>query len=287
MTSISGERDKMNCSKNEKRIVFKNIKPLNLALTLDCGQSFRWAENADGSWHGVAFEKGVDVFYENETLYIYGDVKEQDEALWLEYFDLDRDYAAICAKLCQDLWLNKAITAYPGIRILKQNPWEALCSFIISQNNNIPRIKGIINRLCAEFGTYLGQGDFSFPKAEVLAQKSAEDLTPLRAGFRVKYILDAAKKVANGEVDLQKIKALPLDQARIELQKIKGVGPKVAECALLYGFGKIEAFPVDVWVRKIMLELYSQGLPACTQGVEGIAQQYLFHWRRNIENPIK
>ena len=118
------------------------------------------------------------------------------------------------------------------------------------------------------------------PKAG-LAVLSEQDLAPIRSGFRAKYILDAARRVAGGETELEKVAAMPMDEARAELQKIKGVGPKVAECALLYGFGRAEAFPVDVWVKRIMQELYPEGLPACTENVEGIAQQYLFHWRRN------
>lgn len=269
------------------KLVIKNVLPLDESLTLDCGQSFRWSKTENGNWHGVAFGRSVDVHVENSSLIITGDVTEDDKNLWRKYFDIETDYAAICEKLCTDKWLSKAITAYPGIRILRQEPWEALCSFIISQNNNIPKIKGIIERLCLNFGTELENGDFSFPEAETLAEKTAEDLAPLRSGFRAKYIIDAAKKVADKTVDIEKIPFMPIEEARTELQKINGVGPKVAECALLYGFGRKDAFPVDVWVRRIMGELYPEGLPECTLGVEGIAQQYLFHWRRNIENPFE
>lgn len=274
----------MNFQNKKSVVTLTKIHPLDISLTLDCGQCFRWSENPDGSWHAVVNSKSIDAKIEGENLLIFGD---DDADFWVEYFDLSRDYGSICNTLCEDKWLNLAIGAYPGIRILHQNPWETLCSFIISQNNNIPRIKGIIARLCSSFGEDLGNGDFSFPSAEIIAEKSAEDLAPLRAGFRVKYILDAAKKVAGGEVDLEKIKTLPIDEARTELQKISGVGPKVAECALLYGFGRVDAFPVDVWVRRIMAELYPDGLPEITKGIEGIAQQYLFHWRRNIENPFE
>ncbi|MCQ2471624.1 MAG: DNA-3-methyladenine glycosylase 2 family protein [Clostridia bacterium] len=274
-------------SENLKKLVLKGVTPLDAGLTLDCGQSFRWSENKNGTWHGVAFGRSVDVFVDGDELIITGDVNENDEQLWRDYFDLNTDYGTICQNLCEDKWLNKAISAYAGIRILKQEPWEALCSFIISQNNNIPRIKGIIERLCATFGEKLSSGDYSFPSAQVLSKESVESLAPLRAGFRAKYIIDAAKKVADGTVDLEKINSMPIEDARLELQKISGVGPKVAECTLLYGFGKKEAFPVDVWVRRIMGELYPDGLPQCTKGVEGIAQQYLFHWRRNVENPFE
>lgn len=165
---------------------------------------------------------------------------------------------------------------------MRQEPWEALCSFIISQNNNIPRIKGIIKRLCESFGEELESGMYTFPSPEVLSGKAPEDLASLRAGFRAKYIIDAANKVSSGEIDFDKIAASPIEFGRQELQKIKGVGKKVAECTLLYGFGKYEAFPEDVWVKRIMAEMYPDGLPACTKGSEGIAQQYLFHWRRTV-----
>lgn len=274
----------MNSQKNQ--LIIDEIYPLDLSLTLDCGQSFRWQKNDDGSWHGVVKGRAVDVEIKDGSLVISGDVSESDRALWREYFDLDRNYGEICASLCADKWLKRAIEEYPGIRILKQDPWEALCSFIISQNNNIPRIKGIIARLCTSFGKDLGNGDFAFPDAKTIAEKTPEALAPLRAGFRVKYILDCAEKTASGKIDLNNIGDMPMEEARAELQKISGVGPKVAECALLYGFGRVEAFPVDVWVRRIMEELYPEGLPKCTRGVEGIAQQYLFHWRRNIENSV-
>ena len=269
--------------KNMKKTIALDCSDgLDLSLTLDCGQCFRWSENEDGSWHAVVQGKKADVYTENQKLYVCGDGSEVNEKFWQSYFDLGRDYSSVCEKLKTDKWLKKAIEAYPGIRILKQDPWETLCSFIISQNNNIPRIKGIIERLCTFFGEDLGGGDFSFPSAERLAILSEQDLAPIRSGFRAKYILDAARRVAVGETELEKVAAMPIDEARAELQKIKGVGPKVAECALLYGFGRTEAFPVDVWVKRLMQELYPEGLPACTENVEGIAQQYLFHWRRNI-----
>lgn len=273
----------MEAFREKNSIIYKNVDTLNIALTLDCGQSFRWSENEDGSWHGVAFGRAVNIAQNGETITVCGDIRDGDEQLWADYFDLGRDYGAICEKLKADGWLSKAINAYSGIRILKQDEWEALCSFIISQNNNIPRIKGIVERLCMTFGEDLGGGDFSFPSAERLAHLSPDDLAPLRAGFRNKYIIDAAQKVAGGEVDLIKMRSCDMDEARAELIKIKGVGAKVAECTLLYGCGRVEAFPVDVWVRRIMAELYPDGLPECTEGVEGIAQQYLFHWRRNLD----
>lgn len=277
----------MNLKTTQNALVFDKVSPLDLSLTLDCGQCFRWTENSDGSWHGVVGSKKVDAVCEGGSLILTGDVSENDREMWSRYFDLRRDYSSLCERFCADKWLKKAVDAYPGIRVLHQEPWETLCSFIISQNNNIPRIKGIIDRLCHNFGEDLGGGDFTFPSAQTIAQKTPEDLSVLRAGFRVKYILDAAKKVSDGEIDLAGIENADIETARLELQKISGVGPKVAECALLYGFGRVDAFPVDVWVRRIMEELYPDGLPECTEGAQGIAQQYLFHWRRNVGNPFE
>ncbi len=262
-------------------IVFDGVNDLNLALTFDCGQAFRWSRNTDGSWHAAVKDRSVDVIQQGNTITVRGDT---DSRFWIKYLDLERDYGAICRRLKTDKWLNMAITEYGGIRILRQDPWEALCSFVISQNNNIPRIKGIIERLCAAFGDDLGEGDFSFPSAQRLAGCTVEELAPLRAGFRAKYIVDAAQKVASGEVKLSQLESGDMEFCRAELMKIKGVGAKVAECTLLYGCGRMEAFPVDVWVKRIMSELYPDGLPECTDGVEGIAQQFLFHWRRNTES---
>lgn len=264
----------------DNSIIFDEADNLNLALTLDCGQAFRWIQKPNGAWHAVVSGRAVDITQDGERITVIGDT---DERFWRTYLDLDRDYGAICEKLKADRWLNRAIKEYSGIRILRQDTWEALCSFIISQNNNIPRIKGIIERLCTAFGDDLGNGDFGFPSAERLAKCSVEDLAPLRSGFRAKYIIDAAQKVAGGAIDLDILTTENMDVCRAELIKIKGVGAKVAECTLLYGCGRIEAFPVDVWVKRIMAELYPEGLPECTFGIEGIAQQFLFHWRRNTE----
>lgn len=249
----------------------------NLGLSLDCGQAFRWVYK-DEMWHGVAYGTPLAVQQTEKEIIFYNCTEDTFNNIWKRYFDFDLDYGKIVSSY-DDKHLISAVKEYNGIRILRQEPWEALCSFIISQNNNIPRIKGIIERLCDIFGE--GEnGKKSFPSAEKIATLSVEDLSPLRAGFRAKYIIDAAQKVSKGEVDFEMIEKNPIEFGREELQKIKGVGAKVAECTLLYGFHKLEAFPVDVWVKRIMTELYPDGLPECTKGTEGIAQQYLFHWRR-------
>ena len=273
----------INENKAETKEVTLTCPCLDAALTLDCGQAFRWAQQPDGGWHGVAYGRPLTVYQNGENVTFRGADEAVFEAIWRRYFDLDRDYSAVCERLKADEYMRAAVTEFPGIRILRQEPWEALCSFIISQNNNIPRIKGIIDRLCRLLGEPLGGEDYAFPTPEAVAAAGVEGLAPIRAGFRAKYIIDAAQKVSRGEIDFDRIAAEGLDYGREELIKIKGVGAKVAECTLLYGFGKVAAFPVDVWVRRIMQELYPNGLPECAEGVRGIAQQYLFHWRRSRE----
>ncbi len=271
----------MNYEIKDKDIKVTRCECLNVELCLFCGQAFRWKKNADGSFHGVVAEKVTDII-QDETGIIFRNTSEEDfVSLWCDYFDLENDYVSKVKKFSEDKYLKAAAEEYYGIRILHQKPWEALCSFIISQNNNIPRITGIIERLCENFGEKIGENDYTFPSYESLKNVTAEDLAPLRAGFRSKYIVDAVNKLCSGEISLEKISEMPIEEARLELMKIKGVGAKVAECTLLYGFGRKEAFPVDVWVKKIMAEMYPQGMPDCTKDMEGIAQQYLFHWRRN------
>jgi N-glycosylase/DNA lyase len=265
-----------------KNIILKNQECFNIALSLDCGQAFRWRKNEDDIWSGVVKNKYLKLKQiKNNEIIFYDTTEEEFNLIWKEYFDLDRDYNLIL-KNYNEPNLVTACEKYNGIRILKQDEWEAICSFIISQNNNIPRIKGIIERLCENFGERTGES-YTFPSADVLADKTLDDLSVLRAGFRAKYILDAAKKISTKEVDIEKIKTLNFEAAKTELLKIKGVGEKVAQCSLLYGFGRIEAFPQDVWVKRIVSELYPDGLPECIKGTEGIAQQYLFHWRRNLD----
>ncbi len=256
---------------------------VNLDHSLDCGQSFRWKKSEDNIWQAVAYGRKIFIKQADEkTLIFYNTTEDDFNLIWKNYFDLERDYDAIISRFKDDKFLFEATEKYKGLRVLNQEPWEAICSFIISQNNNIPRIKGIIERLCETFGEDLGDGFYTFPDAEKISTLSLEDLAPLRAGFRAKYILDAAQKVANKEIDLEKIFNEDITFGREELMKIKGVGAKVSECALLYGFRKTEAFPVDVWVKRIMEELYPEGMPECAYPELGIAQQYLFHWRRNL-----
>ncbi len=276
----------MKIKKDGNNLIVYDLDCINLDYTLDCGQSFRW-EKTENIWSSVVFGKRIHIEQKDEnTLIFYNTTEEDFENLWKNYFDLGRDYSAIISRFENDKYLKKSSEEYYGIRVLNQEPWEALCSFIISQNNNIPRIKGIIKRLCENFGEDLGDGFFAFPSAEKISAFTPEDLAPLRSGFRAKYIIDAAKKVTSGEINFEKILTNDISFGRESLMKICGVGPKVAECCLLYGLKKSDAFPVDVWVKRIMSELYENGLPECAYPEIGIAQQYLFHWRRNLDNKL-
>ncbi|MBR0413221.1 MAG: DNA-3-methyladenine glycosylase 2 family protein [Eubacterium sp.] len=261
-------------------LVVSGVECLDLDLTLDCGQAFRWVKQDDGSYSGVAGgyflniskNDSGDLIFKNTT-------KDSFDNFFRNYFDLDKDYKKICETLKQDELLRATIDEYYGIRILNQEPWEALCSFVISQQNNIKRIKLIISRLCKAYGDEVAGGWYTFPSAERLAELSEEDFAALGLGYRAKYVEKLAKDVACGKIDLDKIKNLPLEEARKELLNIYGVGIKVANCALLFGFQFYSAFPVDVWMKRVM-EYYPNGLPECFDGIEGIAQQYLFHWAR-------
>ncbi len=256
------------------------VTHLSLAETLDCGQAFRWKEKESGLWCGVAGNKYLELELKGDTLILYNTSLLDYKNFWENYFDLKTDYGEIISKISHNEILREAAKLGDGIRILRQNSWEALCSFIFSQNNNIERIKGIIERLCENFGENLGNGFYSFPTAEKLASLTIEDLEVLRSGFRAKYAIDAAKRVVSGEIDLNKISKMPIEEARNELVKIYGVGEKVADCTLLFGMYRIDAFPRDVWIKRAMEKLFPEGLPKETEGYEGIVQQYLFYYAR-------
>jgi len=254
-----------------------NITNFDLAKTLDCGQAFRWKMQPDGSFIGAAQGFAAKITQNGDEITIYSDA---DERFWHKYFDLDTDYAAIIEALNKVEQMKEPCRLCGGIRVLRQDGWEVLASFIISQNNNIKRISGIIERFCENFGEEIGMGLYSFPSAEKIAALTVDDLAPLRCGFRARYLIDAAQKVANGEVDLDALYTLPIDEARASLKTIVGVGNKVADCALLFGFYRVECFPVDVWIRRALEEFFPDGLPDEVIPYAGIAQQFIFDYMR-------
>ena len=255
---------------------FIKLEYIDLNTTFNCGQCFRWEQIQQDSdtFTGYAGNKSVTV-RQGENGITLLDVNEVDIPFWERYFCADEDYSSLIERFCADSTLKLACEFAPGIRVLRQEPFETLISFIISQNNHIKRITGIIKDMCRQFG---GNG---FPTPADIAALSEGDLTQLGAGYRARYILDAAKKVNFGEIKLDEIEKMPYTVAKGELLKIIGVGEKVADCVLLFGFHKTEAFPRDVWIKRLIAEYYPDKLPDCIKGYEGIAQQFLFHYVRN------
>ncbi|MBP3581036.1 MAG: DNA-3-methyladenine glycosylase 2 family protein [Clostridia bacterium] len=266
-------------------------RPNNFDITqiFDCGQCFRFNrhKSKENTYCGVAFSRYLEITQQDNQLYINTN-SDDFENIWSNFFDLSTDYNSILSTFSDDEVLFKAASFSSGIRILRQDPWEALCSFIISQNNNIPRIKGIIENMSRAFGEKFRCGDdeyYAFPTAQALYEAGEDKIFSLKTGFRAKYIYDCAKLVTLGELDLEKIKTQPTTLAMQSLQQVKGIGPKVASCALLFGFSKYDAFPVDVWVKKILEKYYKD--KTCSHfssQYAGIAQQYLFYYERCLNN---
>ncbi len=252
---------------------------VNLDITLDCGQAFRWVKNENGAWRGAV--RGIETEIEeiDGGLLFHSITENEFYGVFYDYFDFGRDYTAILKSFKSDPLLKETAEHYGVIRILNQEPWEALCSFIISSCNNIPRIKSIIEKLCVNFGEKINNM-YSFPSAERIASLDISALDVLRAGYRNEFIMDASRAAAEGRIDFEKIKTLDMDSARNELMTIKGVGKKVADCAMLYGLGFIDSFPVDRHIKRIEEQFYPNGLPECVKGYSGIAQQYMFHFQR-------
>lgn len=266
-------------------IEIENAEFFDIFQTFDCGQTFRFEQTDPYTVEGVAHGRLLRLIQKDGKTIINCSMSEFEE-IWKSYLALDKDYKGINSYFAQgsDEVLKRASTYGKGIRILRQDSWEALCSFIISQNNNIPRIKKIINALSEKFGEsfeYEGKTYYSFPTAKALAAAGQDEIFALKTGFRAKYIADAAEKVVSGEIDPEKICSLPTAEAISELLKIKGVGPKVASCALLFGFDKTDAFPIDVWVKRVFAKYYPDGFDVASFGENaGIAQQYLFYYER-------
>ena len=267
-------------------ITLSGLSNFVLSDIFDCGQCFRFNKMKDGSYGGVAYGKYIELSQAGSFVKIKNAEPCDFENIWKDFFDLDFDYE----KCINDFNFDKTLTAAAkfagGIRILHQEHWETLCSFIISQNNNIPRIKKIIETLCRTLGDAVFTDDngntyYSFPTAEKILEAGEKTIYGYKTGFRAKYIIDAAKKVVDGTVNFEEIEKMDTDSAIKTLCSIYGVGPKVASCVLLFSFRKYDCFPVDVWVKKILKKYYPEfpGKEYFGQ-YAGIAQQYLFYYER-------
>lgn len=281
----------------EDKIILKAEDSFEIEQILECGQCFRFHKLAQNDYVIVAKGKVLRILQTKEEIILYPTSAEEFENLWSSYFDLDKDYDIIKRHLAKkDIHLARAVQFAPGIRILRQEPWECLISFIISQNKQIPHIKQVVENISRMFGKYIctfeGYDYYTFPTIEQLAMANEQELRNCKAGFRAPYIMDACQKVKNKEVELEKLANMPYEEAKKELLKIKGVGPKIADCVLLFGIGHEEAFPVDVWVKRVMEYFYFNRDTSPNEiqafakeyfgNLAGIAQQYLFYYARQL-----
>lgn len=282
----------------EQKYIIKNCKSFKVKDIFECGQCFRWNEEPDGSYTGI-FGHNVLNVKEEKDIVITGICDGNIEDICKNYFDLDRNYEEIKETLSLiDDNMKESIKYGEGIRILNQDLWEMIISFIISANNNIPRIKGIIERMSAKYGQeikFRGTSYYTFPTIDELSQASVKDLKDLGLGFRDRYVYETTKKIKEGKINLENLKQESTNEVRKQLLTLTGVGPKVADCIMLFStLKRFDVFPVDVWVRRVMNDLYIhnedetkvnkkqiQEIARDKFGaLEGIAQQYLFYWKR-------
>lgn len=278
------------------------LESFNLIHILECGQCFRWEKQEDNSYIGVVNDSVVKIYEEDGVIKVKGvTLIDNIEEYLNEYFDLDTNYELYKKRLSKiDKYMKNSIDFGYGIRILNQDLWETIISFIISANNNIPRIKKIINAISKEYGNRIVFEDneyYTFPSPESLSKASVEDLRKLGLGFRDKRVHKTTKMILEKEVDLDVLRSMDnTEKIKEELLKLDGIGEKVADCILLFALKRRDAFPIDVWVRRVMNDLYvheedekkvnKKELRELANNkfgdIAGLAQQYLFYWRREI-----
>ena len=278
------------------KIELRGVKNFHIPDVLECGQCFRFEKLGNMQYCLVALDKvlfaeqnadGLLFWYPNKPL-----AMTEFNDLWLPYFDLNRDYNAILTKICENDPVMTAAAAFaPGIRLLQQEPWETIISFIISQNNRIPQIKKVVKNIARRYGSPIDEANHAFPTPSQLVLATEDGLRECKTGFRAGYIMDAAQKAALGHMPLNRDNTMPTAQLRQTLLDVRGIGEKVAHCILLFGYGRFDAFPVDTWVQKVMQQYYFDGKKATGADIHnfaaqrfgpysGFAQQYLFHYIR-------
>lgn len=287
---------KMNVSCEENIVTVEGVRDFRLSQILECGQCFHFDKLDDEIYEVVAFGRAVKMEQSEDVLRIYGSTLEDYDRIWRTYLDMDNDYGIIKESVIKaDGALKTAVEEKSGIRILNQDFFETLISFIISQNKNIPQIKQCVKNISHRFGDkvigYNGETFYVFPDVQKLHAVTEDELRECKVGFRAPYIKNAAEAVYSGDVTKGKLDELDIAQARELLMTIKGVGEKVANCVLLFGLGRREAFPVDVWMKRIMEQMYFDGKDTKKPDIEafavkkfgtlgGYAQQYLFDYAR-------
>ena len=262
--------------------MFKWIcEDLDLKIIADSGQCFRMYEE-DGRFLVIAREKHCYAYHSGEDETVF-ECPDDDNDFWKEYFDLDTDYKAFRDSVDpDDTFLLKAVEYGKGIRILRQDPWEMLITFIISQRRSIPSIRTCVERICTRWGSRTDDGIYSFPSPDELSCASIAELCECGLGYRAEYVYLAAKAAAEGTIDIEHLKELDDCSLLAALMDLRGVGTKVANCVSLFGFHRIGAFPVDVWIDRVQKQYYQGRFPVEKyEGYAGIMQQYIFYSARN------
>ncbi len=288
----------MKIEEKENKIIINDLADFEPKHIFECGQCFRWIKEEDNSYTGVAKGRIINVKKEDGRVVIDNCSRDDFENIWYDYFDLGRDYSSLKKELAKhDENLAKAVEFGWGIRILQQDGWEMLISFIISSNNRIPMIQRAINNISEkygkEIGEYRGKKYYAFPSPQELSKASIEDLRECKTGFRDKYIYHTSQALVDEGINIEDFEQMDSEMCHKELMKFKGVGAKVADCIALFGMRKYNSFPVDVWVKRVMQKFYGaedMTLPKMRKyGMElfgdnaGFAQQYLFYYVRELE----
>lgn len=283
----------MNYIQKNDKIIMTEFESFNIFEILECGQCFRFEKKGELFYTIIAYKRVLNIRQFDDRVEFFPCNIEDFENIWIEYFDLNKDYTKIKNFLKSDPILEKAISYASGIRILNQEPWECLISFIISQNNRIPMIKQVIKNISEKYGDKCGD-EFLFPSLNQLKFSTLDELKECKTGFRNKYILDAIKNVDEKIVDFSNFSNLSSDEAKKNLILIKGVGTKVADCVLLFSLKKFDVFPTDVWIKRVMEYFYFNQQDTPIKEIHnfakekwgdfsGYAQQYLFFYARSLK----
>lgn len=293
--------DYKNVVYEDNKVILEGVKNFNIKQILECGQCFRWEKKAELNYIIIAYGRVIEVIQEDDKVTILNSNKEDFNNIWFEYFDLGRDYSKIKDELSKDEILKKSVDYGYGIRILSQEPFELVISFIISARNSIPSIKKTIKKISERWGKeieYNGEKFYTFPTPEMLKDATEDDIRETGASFRSKYIVDTVFNInkdldnIDGVYNLKRIASLSDDECHTALQEFKGVGAKVADCIMLFSMKKYSAFPVDVWVKRAMMHFYNAKEGSLNKirifardkfkDLSGFAQQYLFYYAREL-----
>ena len=288
----------------DNKVILEGVKNFNIKQILECGQCFRWEKKSELDYIVIAYGRVIEVVQDGDKVTILNSNKEDFDNIWFTYFDLERDYSKIKEELSKDEILKKSVDFGYGIRLLNQDPFELVISFIISARNSIPSIKKTIKKISERWGEkieYNGEVFYTFPTPEMLKDVTEDEIRETGASFRSKYIVDTVYRInedlenSDGIYNLDRITSLTDDECHVALQEFKGVGAKVADCIMLFSMSKYSAFPVDVWVKRAMMHFYNAEEGSLNKirifardkfkGLSGFAQQYLFYYAR--ENNIK